>query len=126
MSNQNTDPDWGENRNYKYCPRCGNQALAKAVICVKCSYTFPEFQTSTQNNPWSGLAMFLLIIGTLFIPLFGEVMGFISMQNSARRSQGILLLTLGIIRDVIFLLIIIFGFVSFFHTDIYYNRPFYY
>ena len=83
-----------ESNEVKYCYNCGEKVLAKAVVCVHCGVSL---QKLPQNNtyewkPWSSMAMFWLIVGTLFLPFFGEIMGIWSLTVPGRRSQGLALL----------------------------------
>ncbi len=128
MSAENLDstPDTSYHNQIKYCPNCGHQALAKAVICIKCGYSFPEFyKPRSINSAWTGLAMFLLIAGTILIPFFGIIMGVVSLSNPARRSQGISLLVLGIIRELIILILIVVFIIGFFRVNTYHIYPYF-
>lgn len=104
----------------KYCSNCGAEVLKTAVICVKCGHTLQEYHRTSSNftyeAPWSGFAMFLLVIGTLFIPFFGFAMGLMSLQSSSRRSQGITLIVLEVIRIVVIILIIVTLFANFYRV----------
>lgn len=110
------------NEEYKFCANCGTQVLKKAVICVKCGYSFPEYHGRPQNEEqsWSAFAFFLLIIGTLVIPFFGLVMGFVSLSTPQRRTQGVVLIVLDIIKFVFIALalLMIFGLIE--------SGPYYY
>ena len=126
IENPDSTPNPSSNKQIKYCPNCGNQALAQAVICVKCGYSFPEFYKPLANkSAWSGLSMFLLIFGTLLIPFFGIIMGAVSLSTPARRTQGISLLVLGIIRELIILIMIVIFVIGFFSVNTYYTYPYF-
>lgn len=124
--NLGSTPDPSSNKQIKYCPNCGNQALAQAVICVKCGYSFPEYYKPLSNkSAWSGLSMFLLIVGTLLIPFFGIIMGVVSLSTPTRRTQGISLLVLGIIRELVILIVIVLFLTAFYSVNTYHTYPYF-
>ena len=114
-----------ESNEVKYCYNCGEKVLAKAVVCVHCGVSLQKLPQSNpyEWKPWSSMAMFWLVIGTLFLPFFGEIMGIWSLTTSGRRSQGLALLIFALIKDLILLF-----FVLIFTTTIfaYFIEPFIY
>lgn len=94
-----------ESNEVKYCSNCGGKVLAKAVVCVHCGVSLEKLPQSNpyEWKPWSSMAMFWLVIGTLFLPFFGEIMGIWSLTVPGRRSQGLALLIFAIIKDLILL-----------------------
>lgn len=53
--------------------------------------------SAAADAPWNSTSMTLLVIGSLFIPLIGIIAGIIGMNSKAKKSQGIILLIVGIL-----------------------------
>jgi len=58
---------------------------------------------ATADAPWNGTSMTLLVIGSLFIPLIGIIAGIIGMNSKAKKTQGIILLSISIVSVIIYI-----------------------
>ena len=57
----------------KYCVRCGAELIDEAVVCVKCGCPTQTFTNSQKraDSTFTTLAKVFMIIGTVFMGLFG-------------------------------------------------------
>lgn len=85
-----------------YCPHCGKEIADDAVVCVGCGREIKAIGKPADKK-WSGGILALLIILTIFIPLVGIIAGIVGLTKEAKRSQGGILLGLGILMLIIWL-----------------------
>jgi uncharacterized membrane protein YvbJ len=90
------------------CPKCNQENPDDAKFCGNCGATFgaprrsptsaPARQSSDDGEPVSSNLNIGVIIGTIFIPLLGIIMGAIFMQdpNPKKKAAGKLWLQIGI------------------------------
>jgi hypothetical protein len=87
-----------------YCPSCGKEIVNEAVVCVGCGR--PVKPLSSGSEKWGPGVMTALVIGTLLVPLIGIIFGIIGLNKEAKKSQGGILLGLGIFMGLVSLMII--------------------
>lgn len=54
--------------------------------------------SSTAEGPWSNTTMAWLVVGSLFIPIMGVIAGIIGLNSKPKKTQGAILLVIGIIN----------------------------
>lgn len=89
-----------------YCSRCGKEIVDEAVVCIGCGCPVQPIRSPSQSmsnseiDKWSGGAMTGLVIGSIFIPLLGIVLGIIYLSNSStsatRKKQALTLLIVAV------------------------------
>ncbi len=72
-----------------YCKNCGSEMSENAKKCSKCG---EKFETS-----WGGISMFILIFISFAIPLIGIIFGLYGTYHKPKKTQGYILLGIGII-----------------------------
>lgn len=85
-----------------YCSRCGKQIADEAVVCIGCGCPVQPvkpvstFTMTTGDDKWTSGAMTGLVIGSIFVPLLGIILGVIYLSNSStspeRKKQAMTLL----------------------------------
>lgn len=68
-----------------FCRYCGKEIPDEAVVCVGCGRPVQPVKPPPpipSDDKWSGGAMTGLVIGSIFIPLLGIILGVIYMSNS--------------------------------------------
>lgn len=85
------------------CPKCNQDNPNDAVFCGSCGATMPTPRPTprpapTPDEPVSSNLNIGIIIGTIFLPLLGIIMGLIYMQdaNPQKKAAGKLWLQIGI------------------------------
>jgi hypothetical protein len=83
------------------CPRCEHENLPQAKFCAKCGAELPSaapVPPTPTTNAVSKELKIGIIVGTVFIPLLGIIMGVIYMNdpNPEKKAVGRLWLYVGI------------------------------
>ena len=87
--------------------KCGNEIDDEAVVCGKWGVPATPGKsvssTSGQGGGWNTAVMVGACVGTLIIPLIGIVMGIIGLIKHKEKSQGGVLLGLGILMMLVYI-----------------------
>jgi hypothetical protein len=81
-----------------YCRHCGKEVLDKAVVCSGCGHPIEDAVAGEPlaGHPWNPPLFVALIALALTGPL-GIVFGILGLMEPAKKVQGAVLLTIGIL-----------------------------
>lgn len=86
----------------KFCTNCGNELNENAVVCIKCGAAV-NGKSVVENDKWGTGAYVGMIIGSIFIPLIGIAAGIYGLTKDAKRTQGGVLLGVGLFMTLVWL-----------------------
>lgn len=103
-----------------FCRYCGKEIYDEAVVCIGCGRAVsPTIKTKsdvfTSAEKWNDVVMTGLLIGTIFIPILGLIIGALNMNNNSvsqeKMGQAKILLVVACISFVIssIMLIVLFS-----------------
>lgn len=78
-----------------FCTNCGAEVLDKAVVCVKCGCQLLK-EEACAMGAWTKNQMITYGILGFIIPIIGVIMGIIGLCKEPRRTQGVILLAIGL------------------------------
>ena len=79
-----------------FCQNCGSEVSDKAVVCVKCGCALTQNKEDALVFPWTKNQMITYGIIGFIIPIIGIIMGIIGLCKEPRRTQGVILLAIGL------------------------------
>ena len=103
-----------------FCRHCGKEIADEAVVCIGCGRPVQPVKVTPPPVPmlgddkWSSGTMTGLVIGSVFIPLLGIILGVIYMSNNAtsperkKQAKTLLIVACSIIGAWILLYALIF------------------
>lgn len=81
-----------------YCRHCGKEVMDKAVVCSGCGHPIEEGGTGEliSGQPWNPV-VFVALIGLALTGPLGIGFGIMGLLEPAKKVQGAILLTIGIL-----------------------------
>lgn len=84
-----------------YCNQCGEEIHDTAVVCIKCGVPNTPLKQKNKQEGWNSAVMIGVCVGTLIIPLIGIVMGIVGLCKYEDKTQGGILLGLGVLMTLV-------------------------
>lgn len=73
-----------------FCKKCGKEIMDGAVICIHCGCAADNLQAEQLSNAEDKVNAGI-IVGTVFIPLIGVIMGIVNLAKKKSKSGGVYL-----------------------------------